>query len=330
MEPVACLERLEECLRQEDFLHETDDREDHTFCGIMVDLLCSDKLPCEYVEVQSVWVRGQLGPLTVYTSNRSYKECMSNPSDWEVRHKATYGPSFHNLVELKLDPPLMIQAGARAGLYVHSALENDEAIVYDNIRRGGFSYWQLYADDDEDYDDAPVSPGEVFSISVGQAHLSPIPFKGRAPWGSGPWRRHREFVGRISYGVRWLLWTPKLHHRFPTRFRKAAEVLLMGAKRPESNLSNLRDEVIFYILNRCGWDWFGTDCGVDGAAGGRGVAEHPWLPGQQDTATQEGHGVGGGGGASTVESAGSEESSGLEREVSVEESSRGASACDSA
>jgi hypothetical protein len=51
---------------------------------------------------------------------------------------------------------------------------------------------------------------------------------------------------------------PELHERFPLGFRRAAEAMLMGAKHPESPLYNLRDEVIFYILNRCGWDWFGT------------------------------------------------------------------------
>ena len=99
----------------------------------------------------------------------------------------------------------------------------------------------------------------ALSISIGQAALSDSPFGGNAPWGAGPWRRQREFVGRISYGVRWMLWTPELHRRFPLGFRAAAEAMLMGAKRPESPLYYLRDEVIFYIMNRCGWEWFGSE-----------------------------------------------------------------------
>jgi hypothetical protein len=99
----------------------------------------------------------------------------------------------------------------------------------------------------------------ALSISLGQASLSDAPFGGNAPWGASRWRRQREFVGRVSYGVRWMLWTPELHRRFPLGFRAAAEAMLMGAKRPESKLFLLRDEVIFYIMNRCGWDWFGTD-----------------------------------------------------------------------
>lgn len=39
---------------------ETDQHEDHTFSGIMFDIK-TNKLPLEYIEVSSVWVRGDLG-----------------------------------------------------------------------------------------------------------------------------------------------------------------------------------------------------------------------------------------------------------------------------
>jgi len=260
MEPVLQLDRLEESLRFEEMAHDTEDREDHTFCGVMVDLVCTSNLPCEYVEVNAVWVRGDLGPLTVYTAEQSYKECMSDPSAWTIRHKGTYEPSFNDLVELKLEPPKRIASGESAGLYVHSTQDDDQAIVYDNMhhsRMDGY-VWEEELGGGEG-SAGPQRPPPALSISLGMAHLSNVPFAGRAPWGSGPWRQQREFVGRVSYGVRWLLWTPQLHRRFPLGFRAAAEALLMGAKHEESPLYWLRDEVIFYIMNRCGWDWFGTD-----------------------------------------------------------------------
>jgi hypothetical protein len=46
------------------------------------------------------------------------------------------------------------------------------------------------------------------------AHLNPEPFLGQSPWGGGwgnGWRNNREFVGRLSYGVKWLLWTPEMY-----------------------------------------------------------------------------------------------------------------------
>lgn len=49
-----------------------------------------------------------------------------------------------------------------------------------------------------------------------------------------------------------------VHSRFPLGFRKAVETTLLCAKREECYLTHCGDEVIFYILNKCGWDWFGT------------------------------------------------------------------------
>ena len=46
----------------ESFVVDTRDHEDHTFCGVMFDAECDTHLPAEYLEVSSLWVRGQLGP----------------------------------------------------------------------------------------------------------------------------------------------------------------------------------------------------------------------------------------------------------------------------
>jgi len=258
-EPCLQLQKLERHLRDEAFQHETEDREDHTFNGIMVDLTCRDDLPCEYLEVRSVWVRGELGPLSVYIAQGAHMEVFDKPDEWTTHHKSTQEPSFGRLVELKLDPPVRIEVGQTAALYVHSALDGDQSIVYDKHRGRRV----LYAPEG-----APQGGGQpALEISPGLAHLSPVPFGGRAPWGSIPWRRSREFVGRVSYGVRWLCWNPTAHGRFPAPFQETVRTLLMCASRPESNLYHLRDEMIFFILNSCGWDWFGRG-DVDGEGDG--------------------------------------------------------------
>jgi len=46
--------------RTQNVTAETADHEDHTFSGIMFDIK-TNKLPLEYIEVGSVWVRGDLG-----------------------------------------------------------------------------------------------------------------------------------------------------------------------------------------------------------------------------------------------------------------------------
>ena len=42
------------------------DHKDHSFSGIVFDIVAKKSLPLEYLEISSVKVRGELGPLTVY------------------------------------------------------------------------------------------------------------------------------------------------------------------------------------------------------------------------------------------------------------------------
>lgn len=65
----------------------------------------------------------------------------------------------------------------------------------------------------------------------GLAHLDPRPFGNRAPWGGSAWRSRRQFVGRVTYGAHYLLWSPQTRHKFPSRFRSCSR---------EFNLSLLR------------------------------------------------------------------------------------------
>ena len=45
----------------------SEDREDHSFNGIMFDISAGGKnKPLEFILVESVWVRGGLGPMAVY------------------------------------------------------------------------------------------------------------------------------------------------------------------------------------------------------------------------------------------------------------------------
>ena len=39
--------------------------QDHTFSGIMFDVVCKGQLPVKFIEIQSCWVRGALGPMQV-------------------------------------------------------------------------------------------------------------------------------------------------------------------------------------------------------------------------------------------------------------------------
>ena len=40
--------------------------------------------------------------------------------------------------------------------------------------------------------------------------------------------------------------------------------MVLCARRPGCELSRLGDEVIFYVMNKCGWNWFGENMTLDG------------------------------------------------------------------
>jgi len=247
---------LEKTLEYQSFTAETEDHEDHTFCGIFFDLRANDKFPLSYLEVSSLCVRGQLGPLTVWTRpgghGGRHLECVHDPEQWTKVYEKFHEPSFDELVELVLDEPMRIESGDTLGVYVHSSLDGDRSIVYDDQRR----YFTA------EHPEVVRDDGKLL-ILPGTAHLSKKPFGRRAPWGGDSLRQGRLFVGRVNYGARWMLWNPETHDRFPLGFRAATETLLMGGRRPDCLLYNLGDEILLYVMNRCSWDWFGTKMRAD-------------------------------------------------------------------
>ncbi len=78
--------------------------------------------------------------------------------------------------------PVVVSPGDVLGIYVHSAEEGDQGVVYDNQRN------------------KTTCCDKFITITSGMADLSDKPFSDVNPWGSysNSWRKHREFVGRIS------------------------------------------------------------------------------------------------------------------------------------
>lgn len=121
-------------------------------------------------------------------------------------------------------------------MYVHSNRDDDTAIVYDNQRH------RVTHQDD------------FIQVLPGMAHLSPEPFGEYGAWW-GIWRENREFVGRVGFGVRYLLWNPdtRIHQSFPTAFRRSAATLF---RVHAFSWAGLPADIVLYILNMCPWDWF--------------------------------------------------------------------------
>lgn len=180
----------------------------------MFDVRCTSRLPLDYIEINSLWVRGHLGPMTVWRTDDSFVHKHESKADWTCIYEQNVPPSPLVLVELKFEKPVRLENGQAVGLYVHSGTPGDRGLVYDNQRAH------------VTHEDAAMA------LLPGLAHLSNRPFGRHGMWGR-PWRQHREFVGRVSYGVRWLMWKPVVHHQFPPNFKKV--VLAMMMVRPRAH-----------------------------------------------------------------------------------------------
>ncbi|GAB5360659.1 hypothetical protein AAMO2058_000646200 [Amorphochlora amoebiformis] len=234
---------------------DTKDYEDHTFSGIMFDLHCKDHLPIEFIEIRQVWVRGYLGPMTVWVTPESHTGKQSYKREWKMVHRANHEESMNTLKSLKLDKPLRLKGGQQIGMYVHSGLEGDMGIVYNNKRR------RVTHDDPH------------MRILPGMAHISDEPFSNHGYWGGGAWRWNREFVGRVTYGVKWMLWNPdnRVHKKFPSKFREMILTILMCHRRKGSPLRKIPCVVLYYLFNMLPWDWAENCVSVmSGGSSGKG------------------------------------------------------------
>jgi len=276
---------------------DTTDREDHTFSGIMFPIKCKDILPVAQIVINSIAVRGELGPVTVWVTNddvntfsesttstarrqskeprrtsrgntlRNLASVLSKrassavstsvkqsrtgkislkPQHWTKIYSQTHSPSYRAYTSLDISSnPIVLKPSQVRGIYIHSTLDGDEAIVYDNRQQ------------DKTHDD------NFITVLPGRAHVSSEPFGSVPLWGYGSaWRDNREFVGKISYGVVYRLWNPNEHKNFAgNKFQNVVRTMFACQRRRDSPLSRLPDDVIFYIMNMCRWDCFGDGYG---------------------------------------------------------------------
>mmetsp|Transcript_10443 Transcript_10443/g.15954 ORF Transcript_10443/g.15954 Transcript_10443/m.15954 type:complete len:291 (+) Transcript_10443:30-902(+) len=225
---------------------DTLDHRDHTFCGVMFPIEIKQNLPVETLKIESLAVRGRLGPITVWASGIDPQNEEDNVNEqvqhfgrtWSKIYQHTHFPSTSQYVELKL-LPVVLKPGETYMFYIHSSHPSDQAIVYDNARNRSI----IYQDD-------------AIRINVGRAHLSTTPFGDTSIWGyPGAWRDYRAFVGQVNYGIIYKLWSPQNHLTFGSDFDQMVVVLLLCQRRHESPMSILPDDCIYYILNMCGYNW---------------------------------------------------------------------------
>ena len=198
------LKKQADYLVHDSYTVETEDHEDHTFNGVMFDVEVLDRRPVQALVVDSIHVRGGLGQMSVWCVEGGRRGVEEKPAAWTRHFSRHVNASWRDFTSLKLEPPLILLPGKTYGLYVHSADQGDDGVVYDNQR------------------DEICHEDEYIRVFPGLAHLSPDPFGADGPWWGSPWRRRRAFVGKLSYGARYVLWrpVPAAHTRFDPTFRR--------------------------------------------------------------------------------------------------------------
>lgn len=140
------------------------------FSGIMFPVKCKEILPLDHLVINSIAVRGALGPLTVWItkSEQLGGEIVMSKKHWSKIYQKEHQPSFVGYKELDLSAnPIILKPGQVKGIYIHSTRRGDEAIVYDNKAK------------QKTVDDAFIT------ILPGRAHVSEKPFGAIPIWGWG-------------------------------------------------------------------------------------------------------------------------------------------------
>ena len=215
----------------------TADHQDHTFNGMFFDVVCKSDIPAQYIEVTAISVRGELGPMTIWSTEGTFHGKQGRQVDWHLELSENAAPSFRRLRQFTLAQPIRLRRGASVGLYVHSSsTTTEDCVVYDNQRS------RVTCDD------------KYLQVLPGMAHISHIPFATTHPWGTA-FRSGRQFVGRVDYSVAHMLWTPAKHAHFPPVYRSFVVTLLLLRTRSASPLSVLPEDVLFHMVNMIPYDW---------------------------------------------------------------------------
>ena len=109
---------------------ETEDHEDHTFNGVMFDVQILDKRPVQALVVDSIHVRGGLGQMSVWCVDGGRRGVEEKPAAWTRHFSRHVEASWRDFTSLKLEPPLILLPGKTYGLYVRSADQGDDGVVY--------------------------------------------------------------------------------------------------------------------------------------------------------------------------------------------------------
>ena len=213
--------------------------EQQSVCGIMFPIRCNDNLPIQHVDISTVSVYGQLGLMTVWVFNDIVTTGIKvtwNSCKWTKLHDETHAPSQHELVPLQLDAPIQLLPGQTRLIYIHSSSPGNEAIVCSSRSWNGGSYLSLPRGSVHAANTAAFGTTIVWSWKEAQ-------------------KSHQSFFGQIDYDAVHLLWSPTTRHHFGPNFHAMINALLSCQQQFTNPISILPNDILYYILSMCPWDW---------------------------------------------------------------------------
>jgi hypothetical protein len=105
-------------------------------------LLSSPLLPSLISHPSSLLPLLALGPLTVWVTPDSWEDKFEEEKLWTKVYERVHPASHQDFVQLTLNEPVLVPKNCSVGMYVHSKLPGDEALVYDN-QRSRFTHCKL-------------------------------------------------------------------------------------------------------------------------------------------------------------------------------------------
>jgi len=213
----------------------------HSYNGVLFDVKNQSKL--SRVKLLGVTVGGELGDMTVWSCGSDWSPRRIVAEEWTLIAKGNFPSSTKKPTEISFSEGVELAAGARVGMYIHSARLDDRGLYYQSFRKPN----EVICED------------ENIVLVAGLGHTSPVPFDSTEGWFRGP----RGLAGSIRYLEIPAVWSVERNRDFPAEYRQAVRTLLVchavGNQRGrKSKLPVIPTELLFHILEFADYRWFNT------------------------------------------------------------------------
>ena len=100
----------------------------------MFSLYVKPEMPIEYIEISSLWVRGELGPMSVWSTPDGWQGKHEDGAEWTRHFDGSLEPSHDVLAPLELQPnPMGTTAVREGGPPVPSHVPSDKSPVSQRV-----------------------------------------------------------------------------------------------------------------------------------------------------------------------------------------------------